>query len=673
MANALAQATSPYLLQHAGNPVDWQEWGEAALARAKAENKPILLSVGYAACHWCHVMAHESFESPDVAAVMNRHFVNIKVDREERPDLDSVYQQALAVMGQQGGWPLTMFLTPDGEPFWGGTYFPPEPRYGRPGFPQILEQVAELWRSGNERIHSNREAIAQALRRLSAPMPGEIPTPALAQEVASALAEQFDTIHGGIGGAPKFPQAPILRLIWETALRNGDATLRHRIVHTLRRIAQGGIYDHLGGGFARYAVDAYWLVPHFEKMLYDNAQLLGLLGSAWAATKEPLFRARAEETVAWLEREMTVDDAFASALDADSEGEEGRFYVWDTAEIDRLLGPDAPAFRLAYGVTAAGNWEGKNVLHRLHEPGLPPAAEAERLERCRRVLLEARETRVRPGRDDKVLADWNGLMIAALAEAAGFLDRPDWLELAHRVFEAVLDRMSEGDRLFHSARAGRRLPLAFLDDYAQMSRAALILFEQTGESEYLDRARAWTQRCRQEFRDPAGGYFLSPPTADGPIVRPKNAHDGPTPAAVGTLAEVLARLWHLTGEEDYRREAEAVLTAFAGDAQRSLHSHATLLLAATFLADPVQIVVVGDEGTPGFAALFRAAAEAAVTGRILCRVPPGRSLPPSHPAAGKALLGGRAAAYVCVGSTCGTPVDDPDALRERLTAPLAAV
>ena len=279
MPNALAEAASPYLLQHRDNPVDWREWNEATLARARAENKPILLSVGYAACHWCHVMAHESFENPEIAALMNRDFVNVKVDREERPDLDTVYQQALALMGQQGGWPLTMFLTPAGEPFWGGTYFPPEPRYGRPGFPQLLEQVAELWRGGSERVRSNREALGQALRRLSTPEAGEAPPPALAEQVARRVAEQFDTINGGLAGAPKFPQAPILRLIWETALRTGDRTLRHRVVHTLARISQGGIHDHLGGGYARYSVDAHWLVPHFEKMLYDNAQLLELLGS----------------------------------------------------------------------------------------------------------------------------------------------------------------------------------------------------------------------------------------------------------------------------------------------------------------------------------------------------------------------------------------------------------
>jgi uncharacterized protein YyaL (SSP411 family) len=674
MPNALAQATSPYLLQHQDNPVEWQEWSEATLAKARALNRPILLSIGYAACHWCHVMAHESFENPEIATVMNRHFVNIKVDREERPDLDAIYQQALALMGQQGGWPLTMFLSPEGEPFWGGTYFPPEPRYGRPGFPQLLEQVAALWQSGEARVQSNRQALVHALRRLASPEGGAVPTPAEAEAVAGHLGEQFDTVHGGLDGAPKFPQAPVVQLVWQTGLRCGDPALRHHILHTLRRISQGGIFDHLGGGFARYSVDAYWLVPHFEKMLYDNAQLLGLLASAYAATGEPLFAARAAETVDWLRREMLVEGAFAASLDADSEGEEGKFYVWDTAEIDRLLGEDAPAFRLAYGVTANGNWEGKNILHRLHEPGLPPAGEAERLARCRERLLEARSRRVPPGRDDKLLADWNGLMIAALADAAGYLARPDWLDLARSAFAAVLERMSEGDRLFHSWRAGRRLPMAFLDDYAQMSRAALALFAQTGERGYLDRARAWVERCRQEFHDPeGGGFFLAAASAEGPVVRPKNAHDGPTPSANGTLALVAAELWHLTGEDGCRALAEEIVRSFAGEARRNPFSHATLFLAAAVLANAVQVVVVGDARTPGFEELFAAAAGSAVAGRILQRVPPEGSLPPAHPAAGKHLLAGRAAAYVCIGTACEAPVGDPAALHARLTAPVPAI
>ena len=671
MPNALAGATSPYLLQHADNPVEWQEWGDAALDRARAENKPILLSIGYAACHWCHVMAHESFENPGTAAVMNRLFVNIKVDREERPDLDTVYQQALAVMGQQGGWPLTMFLTPEGEPFWGGTYFPPEPRYGRPGFVQLLEQVAELWRERNERISTNRQAIIEALRRLSTPAPGEAPPATLAASLARQLGQRFDTMHGGLAGAPKFPQAPILRLIWEEARRSGDPTLHHRLRHTLTRIAQGGIYDHLGGGFARYSVDAYWLVPHFEKMLYDNAQLLELLGSAHAITGERLSRVRAEETVAWLRREMMVEGAFASALDADSEGVEGRFYVWDAAEIDRVLGDDAPAFRLAYGVTDAGNWEGKAVLNRLHEPGLPSDQEEAVLAHCRARLLEARNPRVPPTRDDKLLADWNGLMIAALAQASGHLDQPAWLQLAEDAFTAVLERMSDGDRLFHCWRAGRGLPLAFLDDYAQMARAALALYQRTSNRGYLDRAQAWLERCRVEFGDPAvGGYHLAAATAAGPIVRPKNALDGPTPSANGTMAEVAATLWHLTGEPRYRSVAEHILTAFGGEVRANPAGHCSLLLAAAYLDAAVQIVVVGDETTLGWAELRSAAAATAPPARILQSVAPHASLPPTHPAAGKRLLDGRAAAYVCVGMTCEAPITAPEVLRARLVRPV---
>jgi uncharacterized protein YyaL (SSP411 family) len=396
---------------------------------------------------------------------------------------------------------------------------------------------------------------------------------------------------------------------------------------------------------------------------------LALLGHAYAATGEPLFKERAEETVGWLGREMMVEGAFASSLDADSEGEEGRFYVWDAAEIDRLLGADAPAFKLAYGVTASGNWEGKNVLNRLHEPGLPSAEDAERLRRNREILLAARETRVRPGRDDKVLADWNGLMVAALAEVSGHFGRKDWLDLATSAFAAVVRHMGEGDRLHHSWREGQRLPLAFLDDYAQMARAALALFQRTGAEAYLEQAQAWVERCRQEFEDPSdGGWFMAPATSDGPVVRPKSAHDGPTPAGVGTLAEVLAALWNLTGEERYRRDAERTLAAFAGDARRSLHSHATLLLAATLLDEAVQVVIVGDAGTPGFADMLQVAAASAVPGKVLRPMAPTASLPPDHPAAGKTLLEGHAAAYVCVGQTCEPPLTDVDALRRRLAA-----
>src|SRR5919106_1171562 len=447
MRNRLAEATSPYLLQHSDNPVHWQPWDETALAEARARDKPILLSIGYAACHWCHVMAHESFENPAIAALMNEHFVGIKVDREERPDLDQLYQHALALLGQHGGWPLTMFLTPAGEPFWGGTYFPPESRYGRPGFPEVLETVARIWREDRARVVDNTTALKDALSRLATPARPETLSPAVVAETARRLSQAFDTVHGGFAGAPKFPQAPILHLLWRQALANDGGAIRQAVLHTLVNICQGGIYDPLGGGFARYSVDALWLVPHFEKMLSDNAQLLALLADLSADTRNSLFAARVAETVGWLEREMLVENAFASSLDADSEGEEGKFYVWDAAEIDRLLGPDAAAFRLAYGVTESGNWEGKTVLNRLHQPGLATPEEEARLRASADRLLEARRQRVSPGRDDKVLADWNGLMIAALAKASAVFDQPHWLERAERAFEFILRHVARDDRL----------------------------------------------------------------------------------------------------------------------------------------------------------------------------------------------------------------------------------
>jgi uncharacterized protein YyaL (SSP411 family) len=664
--NRLAEATSPYLLQHRDNPVHWQPWDEAALAEASALDKPILLSVGYAACHWCHVMAHESFENPEIAALMNAHFVNIKVDREERPDLDQVYQHALALLGQHGGWPLTMFLTPAGEPFWGGTYFPPESRYGRPGFPEVLQTVDRIWREDRERVIGNTTALKDALARLATPASPVALSPSFVTETGRRLVQAFDTIHGGFSGAPKFPQAPVLHLLWRQALASDDRAIRQAVLHTLRNICQGGIYDHLGGGFARYAVDALWLVPHFEKMLYDNAQLITLLADAAADTREPLFAARVAETVGWLEREMLIDGAFASSLDADSEGEEGKYYVWDAAEIDRLLGADADAFRLAYGVTDGGNWEGKTILNRLHQVGLGSPEQEKALRSSADVLLAARERRVRPSRDDKILADWNGLTIAALARASAVFDRPDWLDRAATAFAFVGRNMTDGDRLAHSWRGGRRLELAFLDDYAQMAAAAVSLFEHTADSSYLDRAVAWVDRLDADYRDPAGGYFQVAAQAADVVVRPKNAQDGPTPAANGTLAAVLARLWALTGQDRYRTRAEELVEVFSGEARRNPAVHCALLSGYTLLARPVQVVVIADR-EDALVAELRRVALAAVPDLIVLTASPGTALALDHPAAGKDQVDGRATAYVCPGNICLPPITTPEALTALLT------
>src|SRR5690242_2676866 len=416
--NRLAQETSPYLLQHKHNPVDWWPWGPAALAEAQRSNKPILLSVGYAACHWCHVMAHESFEDDETARVMNDLFINIKVDREERPDIDQIYMSALHLMGEHGGWPLTMFLTPKGEPFWGGTYFPKTSRYGKPAFVDVLVNVARIFRDDPKAIEQNRSALMARLAEEARPAGRVVIGRGELDRAAQQLGGIIDPVHGGTRGAPKFPQPMLLEFLWRAGQRSGEARYFNAVELTLERICQGGIYDHVGGGFSRYSVDERWLTPHFEKMLYDNAQLLELIALAHQRSGKPIYRTRAQETVAWLKREMTTPEgAFCASLDADSEGEEGKFYVWSLAEITDILGEDDAAFFAAhYDVTLGGNFEGHNILNRLKH--LPRSMDDEKkLARMREKLLATRAQRVRPGLDDKVLADWNGLMIAALVNA----------------------------------------------------------------------------------------------------------------------------------------------------------------------------------------------------------------------------------------------------------------
>ncbi|MFP6743250.1 MAG: thioredoxin domain-containing protein, partial [Alphaproteobacteria bacterium] len=486
-SNRLGQETSPYLLQHRDNPVHWQPWDEAALAQAARDNKPILLSIGYAACHWCHVMAHESFEHPEIAALMNQLFVTIKVDREERPDLDAIYQSALGMLGEHGGWPLTMFLTPKGEPFWGGTYFPPAPRFGRPGFSDVLRSIHDIYHREPEKVTQNCQALATALESVAnRPGGGEI-TLADSDQVAQRLLSEVDPGHGGLGKAPKFPQTMALELLWRAWRRGGSDELRGAVLLTADRMCQGGIYDHLGGGFARYAVDERWLVPHFEKMLYDNAQLLELLTQLWQETRSPLFKRRAAETADWVLRDMMAPDGgFASAFDADSEGVEGKFYVWTVEEIDQLLGSDAAAFKAAYDVRPDGNWEGNTILNRSHlkpmilDDNSSSADDDDDLGPMRARLLEVRGGRVPPLRDDKVLADWNGLMISALAQAGAVFEHDDWITAAAEAFAFVRDRMGlDDDRLGHAYRADKLGTAAFIDDYASMARAALTLYEVT--------------------------------------------------------------------------------------------------------------------------------------------------------------------------------------------------
>jgi uncharacterized protein YyaL (SSP411 family) len=656
--NRLGEETSPYLLQHKDNPVHWQAWGEAALAAAQAADKPILLSIGYAACHWCHVMAHESFENPAIAGLMNDLYINIKVDREERPDLDAIYQHALALLGEQGGWPLTMFLSPDGEPFWGGTYFPPEPRWGRPGFAQILQGVAQTYRGDRDKVTKNVVALREALARLGQPEAGEGIDPALFDRIAERLLREVDPLNGGIGTAPKFPQCGIFELLWRGWKRSRQMPYRDAVLRTLTTICQGGIYDHLGGGFARYSVDARWLAPHFEKMLYDNAELIDLLTLVWQEVRDPLYAQRVAETIGWLEREMVTGGGFASSLDADSEHEEGKFYVWSAEEIASILGDDAAVFNEFYDVTPGGNWEGHNILNRLRHPALMDAEIEALLARCREKLFAVRAPRVRPGLDDKVLADWNGLMIAALAQAGLVFERADWLALAQSAFAFVETEMAAPDgRLFHSWRGGDARHPATVDDYANLCRAALALHEATQDQNYLARAQGWIAVLDRHYWDSeGGGYFFAADDTPGLIARAKTATDAAVPAGNGTLVGVLTRLAILTGDETYRDRAEAIIRAFAGEVARNFFPLATLINNAELAQKPVQIVLVGEVNDPALTALCRAVYAVSLPRRVVQIIAPDEALPTGHPAYGKTLVEGKATAYVCEGPVCSLPI-----------------
>jgi uncharacterized protein YyaL (SSP411 family) len=678
--NQLGRETSPYLLQHKDNPVHWRPWGEAALAEARATGKPILLSVGYAACHWCHVMAHESFEDDATAAVMNDLFVNIKVDREERPDIDAIYMGALHALGEQGGWPLTMFLTSNAEPFWGGTYFPKQERFGRPAFVRILNEIARIYRDEQDKVRQNADALKERLSPRRAAGSAAPPQEARLADLARRLVQAVDPVNGGISGAPKFPQPQFFSFLWRASLRYRLPVPREAVDLTLTYIAQGGIYDHLGGGFARYSVDERWLVPHFEKMLYDNAQLVGMMTEVWRETKSPLYALRIAETIGWLMREMVVEGgdpdggAFASSLDADSEGEEGKFYVWSLAEIEEVLGAeDAKLFAEVYDVTAQGNFEGHNILNRLGAIELRDSGTETRLAAMREKLLARRAARVRPGFDDKVLADWNGLIIAALANAADAFDRADWLEAAERAFHFIRRRMISNGRLWHSYRAGEAKAPASANDYANMIAAALALANVTGKRDYIARAREWTDVLDRHYwaSDLDGYYFAADDTSDL-IVRPFSGQDDATPNANAVMVSNLMALHLWTGEERYSQRAEAVLRGFAQAMGENVFAHSGLLAAALDAYAPALIVLIVPEGSDA-RALRRALAELSLPGAVVQEVRGGEggrdgasALPRSSPAHGKTAIDGKPTAYVCIGPQCSLPVTDPAALAQTI-------
>jgi uncharacterized protein YyaL (SSP411 family) len=682
MPNRLANETSPYLLQHQDNPVDWYPWGPEALERSRRENRPILLSVGYSACHWCHVMEHESFEDPETARMMNEHFVNIKVDREERPDIDSIYMNAVQQMTGHGGWPMTVFLTPDGAPFYGGTYYPPEPRHGMPSFRQVLLGIAEAYRERRGDVDRSAEELRGALRQsMSMRGPAQtLDTPVL-DRAYHALAARFDARHGGLGGAPKFPQPMTLEFLLRHWSRTGNPEALRMVEHTLRKMAGGGMYDQIGGGFHRYSVDAKWLVPHFEKMLYDNALLARAYLHAYQATGDAEYRRVVEEVLLYVQREMrSPEGGFYSAQDADSEGEEGKFYVWAPEEVDAVLGPeDGPLFRRFYDVTEAGNFEGKNILHMdraseevAREAGVP-VVELERvLARGRELLYEARSERVWPGRDDKVLTSWNAMMLQSFAEAARVLGRSEYEEVAVESADFLLRELRRNGRLLRTWKGGEAKIDAFLEDHALLVDALIALYEATGDLRRVREARELAEQMLERFWEEEEGVFYDTAAdAESLVVRPRDPFDNATPSGTSAAALALLRLASLTGEGRYARVAIQVLQGMGELLTRIPAAFGHLLSALDFhLAVPREVVVVGRRGEEDTEALLEVLRHGFRPNTLLALRDPGaggevEELIPLLE--GRTQLDGRATAYVCERYTCQLPVTDAQALEAQLT------
>jgi hypothetical protein len=678
-ANRLAGETSPYLLQHARNPVDWYPWGEEALRRAREEDRPILLSIGYSSCHWCHVMERESFEDEGIAALMNEHFVNVKVDREERPDLDEIYMAATqALNAGQGGWPMTVFLTPEGEPFFAGTYFPPEDRWGRPGFSTVLRRVAAAWSEGRGAVREQAHRLTEHLRRAVRPSaPAGVGLDEIRAAVA-ALARDFDPVHGGFGPAPKFPPSTALGLLLRHHGRSGDEHALAMVRTTLDAMAAGGIRDHVGGGFSRYSTDERWLVPHFEKMLYDNALLARAYVEGWQAAGEEAWRGVAAETLDYLLREMTSPaGGLWSSTDADSEGEEGRFFVWTPEQVREVLGAEeARRFCAAYDITEEGNWEGTSIPNRRRPEASVAAGLSITVEELRRSiaearprLYEARRRRVPPGLDDKVLTAWNGLAIGALAEGSRALDEPRWRLAAERAAAFVLERLSRPDGGLHRTWRAERASLdGYLEDYAYLAEGLLDLYESGGDRRWLDEALRLAERMTADFGDDASGGFWSTARSHEPlIVRHREGADGATPSPNAVAASVLARLSFHVDRADLRERAVRAITAHGKPLARWPRAFARTLIAADFLLDgPVELAFVGDPGTAEVRALERAVGRRFLPNRIVGHHDPARGPADLPLLAGKGLVGGAPALHVCRHFACAAPVTDPGDVERAL-------
>jgi hypothetical protein len=673
MPNRLAGETSPYLLQHAHNPVDWFPWGPDALARAKILDRPIFLSIGYAACHWCHVMERESFEDPATAAVLNDRFVSIKVDREERPDLDQVYMAAVQAMTGGGGWPMSVFLTPDGRPFYGGTYFPDEPRHGMPSFRQVLEGVDRAWRDSRAEVEGAGQRLVEALvaqNRIVA-VSGD-PTQAQLEAATAAIEASFDAQNGGWGHAPKFPQPMTIEFLLRRHVATGDARPLAMGRRSLDAMADGGIRDQLGGGFHRYSTDAVWLAPHFEQMLYDNAQLARAYLHAWALTGDARYRAVCEGVLGYMTRELTTaDGAFAASQDADTEGVEGLTFTWSAAEVHEVLGPDADLFATHYDVTAEGNWEGRTILRRT-TPEAGDEVEA-RLGAARERLLARRRERPQPARDDKALAAWNGLAIGAFAEAGRLLGEPRYVTAAARAADAILGGLLGDDgTLRRSWKDGRASGNGVLEDYTHLAEGLLALYEATFDERWFTTARALVDRVLDRFADPAGGYFDTADDHERLVTRPKDVQDNAVPSGNAMAALVLLRLAAWTGDGGYRAAAERAIRTVLPYAERYPTGFAQWLSAMDLaLADVVEVAVVGEPGDAAARALLEPVATGFRPNQVLAvsGMPDTSAVPVLH---GRVSIDGLPTAYLCRQFTCRLPVTDAAALRDLLEEPASA-
>ncbi|HEX9426347.1 MAG TPA: thioredoxin domain-containing protein [Candidatus Polarisedimenticolia bacterium] len=693
-ANRLADETSPYLRQHAHNPVDWYPWGEEALGRARAEDRPIFLSIGYSACHWCHVMERESFENETIATLMNERFVNIKVDREERPDLDDIYMNATQLLAGQGGWPNSVFLTPDLKPFYAGTYFAPDARFGRPGFPDVLTAVSEAYRQKREEVTKVAGEVAERIRQMAAISPSSKAVgPALLQRAFGEMAGRFDNVEGGFGGAPKFPHSMEIVFLLRYHGRTGNPEALRMAAHSLEKMARGGIYDQIGGGFHRYSVDGRWLVPHFEKMLYDNAllarayleaaQMVAPLPTSSALPKggaatAVFFRGVARDTLDWALREMlSPEGGFASSLDADSEGEEGKFYVWKAEEIEAAVGRQEASFVGGLlGVTTEGNFEhGRNILHLVTT--IDEASERFRsdegelrlrLAAAKLKLLNARERRVRPGRDDKILADWNALMISALAFAGRVLDESRYRDAAARAARLVLDKMRRNGRLLHSYKDGDARHAAYLTDYAGMVAALLDLYEATYDAAWVAEARSLAASMLDLFSDEREpGLFLTARDHERLIARTRESNDGATPAGVSIAALALQRLAGLTGDETMRRKAEEILRLYRDQVERFPAAFGTMLCAIDqHLTGPREVVLAARAADPALRPFAQVLREVPLPQAVTALADPDHPAPELALLAGKGLVDGRPAAYVCERGACKAPVTTAEALKSLL-------